>query len=240
MNEKFFRKGPLNAAKNRPSLPSEAELAGVPAADERKTVILDEDLDGVEFEDRVWLYWKRNRNFIVFTVTAAFAIVIGVQAWKMYRANASESLAAAYCAASSPEELAKFAADNSGTTLAAVALLQNADAAYKAGKYPDAEKLYSQAAGGLGGYPLAQRAEIGAAVSAISAGNAENGMAELEKIFKSAAKSAYSAQAGYLLGLAKAQSGKSDEAKAIFKELSGSEQNGIFAILAVQELSNLN
>ena len=27
MNEKFFRKGPLNAAKNRPSLPSEAELA---------------------------------------------------------------------------------------------------------------------------------------------------------------------------------------------------------------------
>ena len=91
MNEKFFRKGPLNAAKNRPSLPSEAELAGVPAADERKTVILDEDLDGVEFEDRVWLYWKRNRNFIVFTITAACAIVIGVQAWKMYRANASES-----------------------------------------------------------------------------------------------------------------------------------------------------
>ena len=31
-----------------------------------------------------------------------------------------------------------------------------------------------------------------------------------------------------------------DEAKAIFKELSGSEQNGIFAILAGQELSNLN
>lgn len=92
----------------------------------------------------------------------------------------------------------------------------------------------------LGVIRLRQRAEIGAAVSAISAGNAENGMAELEKIFKSAAKSAYSAQAGYLLGLAKAQSGKADEAKAIFKELSGSEQNGIFAILAGQELSNLN
>ena len=65
-------------------------------------------------------------------------------------------------------------------------------------------------------------------------------MAELEKIFKGAAKSAYSAQAGYLLGLAKAQSGKTDEAKAIFKELSDSEQNGVFAILAGQELANLN
>lgn len=240
MNEKFFRKGPLNAAKNRPSLPSEAELAGAPAADERKTVILDEDLEGVDLEDRVWLYWKRNRNFIIFTITAAFAIVIGVQAWKIYRASAAESLSAAYCAAATPEELAKFAAENPGTALAGVALLQNADAAYKAGKYAEAEKLYSQSVGGLGNSPLAQRAKIGAAVSAISAGNAENGMAELEKIFKGAAKSAYSAQAGYLLGLAKAQSGKADEAKAIFKELSDSEQNGVFAILAGQELANLN
>lgn len=240
MNEKFFRKGPLNAAKNRPSLPNEAELAGAPAADERKTVILDEDLEGVELEDRVWLYWKRNRNFIVFTITAAFVIVIGVQAWKMYRSGVSESLAAAYSAASMPEELAKFAADNAGTTLAGVALLQNADAAYRDGKYAEAEKLYSQSAAELKGSVLAQRAGIGAAVSAISAGSAESGMAGLEKIFKGGSNPAYSAQAGYLLGLAKAQSGKAEEAKAIFKELSGSDRNGIFAILAERELSNLN
>ena len=62
MSEKFFRKGPQNAAKNKPHIPTDAELASVPASDERKTVILDEDLEGVDLEDRVWLYWKRNRN----------------------------------------------------------------------------------------------------------------------------------------------------------------------------------
>ena len=74
MSEKFFRKGPQNAAKNKPHIPTDEELASVPASDERKTVILDEDLEGVDLEDRAWLYWKRNRNFIIFTIVAAFAI----------------------------------------------------------------------------------------------------------------------------------------------------------------------
>ena len=109
MSEKFFRKGPQNAAKNKPHIPIDEELASVPASDERKTVILDEDLEGVDLEDRVWLYWKRNRNFIIFTIVAAFAIVIGVQGWKMYKASSADTLAAAYAAANTPEKLAEFA-----------------------------------------------------------------------------------------------------------------------------------
>ena len=144
MSEKFFRKGPQNAAKNKPHISTDAELASVPASDERKTVILDEDLEGVDLEDRVWLYWKRNRNFIIFTIVAAFAIVIGVQGWKMYKASSSDTLAAAYAAANTPEKLAEFAKAHSGTTLAGVAQLQNADTAFNAGKFADAQKLYSE------------------------------------------------------------------------------------------------
>ena len=229
MSEKFFRKGPQNAAKNKPHIPTDAELASVPASDERKTVILDEDLEGVDLEDRVWLYWKRNRNFIIFTIVAAFAIVIGVQGWKMYKASSGDTLAAAYAAANTPEKLAEFAKAHSGTTLAGVAQLQNADTAFNAGKF---------AAKNLGEETLAGRAKIGMAMSAISAGDSVKGMEALEKVYKEG--SVYSAQAGYLLGLAKVQNGKVDEAKNLFKEISSNNNNGVFALLANQELSNLN
>ncbi len=238
MSEKFFRKGPQNAAKNKPHIPTDAELASVPASDERKTVILDEDLEGVDLEDRVWLYWKRNRNFIIFTIVAAFAIVIGVQGWKMYKASSGDTLAAAYAAANTPEKLAEFAKAHSGTALAGVAQLQNADTAFNAGKFADAQKLYSEAAKNLGEETLAGRAKIGMAMSAISAGDSAKGMEALEKVYKEG--SVYSAQAGYLLGLAKVQNGKVDEAKNLFKEISSNNNNGVFALLANQELSNLN
>ena len=153
----------------------------------------------------------------------------------MYKASDADTLAAAYAAANTPEKLAEFAKDHNGTTLAGVAQLQNADSAFNAGKFADAQKLYSEAAKNLGSETLAK---IGEAMSAISAGDTAKGMEALDKIYKEG--SVYSAQAGYLLGLAKVQNGKIDEAKNLFKELSSNNNNGVFALLANQELSNLN
>ena len=238
MNDKFFRKGPINSAKNKPTLPSDAELTDAPASDERKTVILDEDLEGVELEDRMWLYWKRNRNFIITTLVIAFALVIGIQSWKMYKSHASQAIENAYLEAQNPQQLEDFAKANGGTTLAGIALLQNADAAFKAGKFADAEKFYNQAADDLGSTILAARAKIGAAMSVLSSGGANKASDMLEKVYKSDA-SEFSAQAGYLLALVKVQSGKKADAESLLKEIAGNAKNGAFAALANQELSNL-
>ena len=56
MSENNFRKGP-HASKNKPPVADVEILAdgSVSSAKERKTVVLDEDLEVVEFEDRVWL-----------------------------------------------------------------------------------------------------------------------------------------------------------------------------------------
>ena len=238
MSDKF-RKGPLNSAKNKPTF-SNPEDVKVAESDERKTVILDEELDNIELEDRVWLYWKRNKSFIVTTVVAAFAIVIGVQSWKMYNAAEKARLSDAYVAASTPEELAKFAADNSGTKLAGLAVLQNADSAFVAGKYSDAQKLYSDAAADLKGTVLAYRANIGAAMSLALGSDATKGADELENIFNAASTpQAYKAQAGFLLGILKLQAGKKDEAKKILTAVADNSQNGVFANLARQEVSNI-
>ena len=102
----------------------------------------------------MWLYWKRNKNFIITTIVAALVIIVGVQSYKLYAANAKAQLANAYAQATTSEELAKFAAENSGKKLAGVALLQNGDKLFSEGKYADAQKAYADAQKDLKGNVL--------------------------------------------------------------------------------------
>jgi len=241
MSENNFRKGP-HSAKNKPTIEEVVEVTSgaVPASDERKTVILDEDLEGVELEDRVWLYWTRNKNFIITTIAAAFAIVIGVQGWKMYVAQKNAALASAYEAATTTQELNEFAKANSGTELAGVAILQNADSLYQQKNFAEAQKYYVDAQKNLSKSILLGRAKLGQAVSIYAAGDTAKGEAALKSIFEDATiAQSYKAQAGYLLGLAQKQSGKIDEAKATFEKVASEKGDGIFARIAQETLSKM-
>lgn len=241
MSDNNFRKGP-HTAKNKPLSAQRSEIidGSVPSSDERKTVILDEDLEGVEFEDKVWLYWIRNKNFILGTVAAAFIIVIGVQGWKLYVANKNAKLASEYEAASTPSQLEEFAKDNSGTKLAGVALIQNADGAYAEGKYDQAQKFYAQAQKDLSKTVLLGRAKLGEAVCMYISGDKEKSESALKSLFDDASiAQTYRAQAGYLLGLAQKQAGKIAEAKETLKKVSEEHGDGIFAQIAQETLSQI-
>lgn len=230
MASEFFRKGP-HAAKNKIS-----NSQDVPNADERATVIADEQLSGVDFDDKVWLYWTRNKNTIIVSVVLAFAIIIGVQSWKVWRASAKQELADAYAAAVSPAQLADFAKANAGTKLAGVALLQNADAAYADAKYAEAQALYAQAKGDLKSTILFGRALVGEAVSQYCT-DAAKGTELLKAAYNTNSIDAvYKAQAGYLFGLALKAQGKTDEAKKIFAAVAENPRGGIFAQLAQRSL----
>ena len=239
MSDNNFRKGP-HASKNKRAAGIENPIEGiVPESDERKTVVLDEDLEGVEFEDRVWLYWKRNKTFLLTSIALAFAVVIGVQSYKMYRAKARSDLAAAYCAAATPEQLAQFAAKNSGKALAGVALLQNGDTFYSEGKFAEAQKAYDAAAKPLAGTELEGRALIGAA-ACVCAQDASKGAEAFKAVFENKnIDAAYSAQAGYLFGLACRKVGKTAEAKDAFKKVSQDAAAGFFGQLAQDALSKM-
>lgn len=241
MSDNNFRKGP-HASKNKP-FETDVEVvtdATVPSSDERKTVVLDEDLDGVEFEDRVWLYWKRNKTSLITSIAAAFAIIICVQGFKMYRANAQVRLANEYALAQTPEQLAKFAAENAGKKLAGVALLQNADKLYSEGKFAEAQKIYVQAESDLGGTILEGRALIGEA-ACVSVQDTAKGIDLFKKVASNASiDPSYKAQAAYLLGLTYQQTGKKDEAKAAFKSVIDNANSGYFGKLAENSLANIN
>ena len=235
MAKDFFKKGP-HAAKNKVKV-VDAEV--VSDADERKTVILDEELDGVEFDDKVWLYWTRNKKSIITSVVMAFAIIIGVQSYKLYKTSSENALAQAYSAATTEAELADFAKANAGTTLAGVALLQNADSLYANGKYAEAEKLYAQAKADLKSTILFGRAMLGEAVCAYSLD--KNKGIELFKIAynTSTMNPVFKAQAGYMLGLSLKDQGKIDEARAILTSVANDAQGGYFAQLANSSLMSM-
>lgn len=241
MSDKNFRKGPhASRAKQKLEDIVSADAGVVPSSDERKTVVLDEDLEGVEFDDRVWLYWKRNKTFLITSIVLAFAVVIGVQSFKMYRKAVKNALAAEYAMATTPEQLAKFAKENSGKALAGVALLQNADTFYADGKFVDAQKTYQEASKPLVGTVLEGRALLGEAMS-VCAQDVAKGAEALKAVFENAKiDSAYKAQAGYLLGLAYRQLGKTAEAKDVLKKVSADKNSGYYARLAEESLSKIN
>jgi len=233
MADKFFRKGP-HAAKNKI-----VDVETVPESDERKTVILDEQLDGVEFDDKVWLYWSRNKTSIITTVVLAFAIIIGVQSFKLYKEHSAQTLADAYSAASTPAQLEAFAADNSGTSLAGAAYLQNADAAYSKGDVAAALGLYSKAKKDLSSTVLYGRALLGEALCLYAQDKAK-GLSALESVYaQTSIAGAYKEQAGYLLGVAYKSAGKTDAAKKVLAEVAQSPKAGIFGRLAQQTLMTM-
>ncbi len=237
MSDSNFRKGP-HASRAKQKL--EEVEAAVSQADERKTVVLDEDLEGVEFEDKMWLYWKRNKTFIITSIALAFAIVIGVQSFKMYVASAKTALANKYAQANTPAELEKFASENSGKTLAGVALLQNADTLYADGKYVESQKAYDNSQKELSGTVLEGRAMLGAAASVL-AQDLKKGIDALKSVYSNTSIDAtYNAQAGYLLGLAYRQVGNIDEAKSTLKKISENKSSGYFGRLAEESLSKIN
>ncbi len=235
MAEKSFRKGP-HAAKNKVGIVDEQS---VPNADERKTVILDEQLDGVEFDDKVWLYWTRNKKSIITSVVLAFAIIIGVNGWKAYKVASEQALALAYSQVSTPAQLSEFAKEHAGTTLAGVALLQCADSAYADEKFADAQKLYADAKVELASTILFGRALLGEATCAYSVDKAK-GLELFKVVYNTASlNDVYRAQAGYMLALALRDQGKSDEAKQILTAVSDNPKGGFFAQSARSALMSM-
>ena len=232
-------RGP-HQAKNKPVLDSSIFGAGsisvqnpdVSAADERKTVILDEDLEGLEFEDKVWLYWRRNKNFIVLLITLAFVFIVGSNAWKLYVRSSKNALAEEFAAASTFDARADFSKANVNTPAAGVALVQNADILFADGKFKEAAENYKTAAGYLKSGVLFGRASLGEAVSLLKGGEAEAGKAALLALSKNYSAGAYSAEAAYHLGVLALSGGDSAAAEAYFEDVQKNPNAGNWAYLA--------
>ncbi len=239
-NKPFPKAGDLSSGD--PKVVSDPIMGeSISVSDERKTVILDEDLEGLEFEDKAWLYWKRNKTFIITMIVLVFAIIVGVKGWKIYKSDSFNSLASAYEKASTSEQLEAFAKANSGTALAGVALLQNADALYEAKDYAKAAETYKAACADLDGQVLLGRALLGQAMSVAQSGKSADGKKLLDDIAANKDLSgAYRAEAAFNSAMISLSGGDAKTAKEMLEKIIANPQSAYWAQAAQNALDTID
>lgn len=187
-----------------------------PAGDDRNLVIVDEDFAQADSEDRLWLFWERNRDRIIGGTTA---VVVGLIAWfavQSWLESRAESLRSAYADVRDDAGRAAFAAEHPGEVLSAVALLEVADNLKSAGK--PAVAAYDAAAAAAEAAPatpavraIGWRARLYAGLLAQDAG-APDAVGRLSQVASGDGPDAIRGQA--MLALARASLAKSDVAGA--------------------------
>lgn len=184
-----------------------------------------------EFRLKVETFWEKNRSFIFLCVLLVLVAILGREAWQYYRASQERAVQEAYAKVERVEDLPKFAEANRGHTLAGVALLRVADAAYEKNDFRSAATTYQKAADELDGVvALKTRARLGAAMSQLASGDtgpAETALKALKD--DTAALATLRAEAAFHLATLAHDAGRTDEATQLLEEVSKIEANGLWA-----------
>lgn len=190
-----------------------------PAGDDRNLVVVDATT-AVTFEDKVNLFWKKNRTLVYILCVAIVVAILAKWGYEEMAKGKDLDVQKEYAAATTPEQLKTFAAAHPDHNLGAVAQIRIADDAYKAGKAADAAAAYDKAASIIKTGPLAARAQLGAAVSKVQSGKATEGSAELKKLVDDTNQvKAVRAEAGYYLTSLAIEAGDATQAQKLVDQL---------------------
>jgi len=169
-----------------------------------------------------WLkrIWEQNRNAVYVLCGLVLAGIIAKGIWHYIAEQQEAEVGQEYAAAATPEMLKAFAAAHEGKSLAGVAELQLADAAYAEGRAADAVTAYQKAIAALPAGAFTSRARLGLAISEIQAGRGPEGEEALRQLagdpnqFKSVRS-----EAAYQLAVLAAAGGRAEELKRLAEQL---------------------
>ncbi len=116
------------------------------ADDDRNLVVVDEDFANADAEDRLWLFWERNKTVIVRSITSVVVGVLAFLAFYFWKEAQREALGEAYVACQDDTSRRAFAAAHPKEPLAAIALIEVADELRRKNKLDEAAKTYDEAA----------------------------------------------------------------------------------------------
>lgn len=202
--------------------------------DDRNLVVVDKDFADADVEDRVWLFWKRNRATIIAAIIIVCAAVLGNTLYQFWQVRHLENVQQAYLTADTPEAMLAFVKEYGKEPLGAIAQVQLADIAYEGGRFEEAAAGYAQALNAIEVPELAQRARLGEAIALIRAGK-DPSYTKLAALAQDAlALDAYRAQAAYQLAVLAAQAKDYAGARAWIEQIAALPYAGTWALQAQQ------
>lgn len=189
------------------------------AGDDRNPVPQDGSA-ALSFEDKVHEFWRTNQNLVLGTCAVVVLAILAKGGWDYMQRQKDLNIGAAYAAATSTEQLKRFAEENRSHPLGAVAELRVADEAYAGGKSADAIAGYDRVIAMLEDGPLADRARLGRALAMIQGARTADGTAELQKLSNDVKQlKAVRAEAAYHLASLAATSGNATEVQTLAEQL---------------------
>lgn len=189
-----------------------------------------------DFATDVHQFWEKNRAIVLTICAAILLTIVGYQGLQYFNAMRDENAREEYAkAAGAPDRLAKFADEHAAHPLAAIALLQLADAKYSAGDYAAALTGYQKAIAALTNSTLKARAQLGAAVSRLSSGDQAGAESDLKTLSADVkADKNIRAEAAYHLATVANESGRTDDVRQWLNEVDKIDATGVWAQRATQ------
>ena len=160
--------------------------ATVPLTDDPNALKPDDDIPEADFEDRVLLYWERNRkNIMISLVMGATALVL-YHLLFLFMDRREKSIGEAFNKCEDASAFVAFADEYSGHQLASAAFLKAANLSFEKGQYTESANYFEKALGQFTDDVLMSgRARLGMAMSKIGQNALEDGVQMLETIASS-------------------------------------------------------
>jgi predicted negative regulator of RcsB-dependent stress response len=198
-----------------------------PVKGDDRNLVAVENGNATTFEEKLLVFWKKNRNTVVVVIIAGIATIVGRGWWHWYVDGKERETRAAYGLAETIEQKAAFARENAGHPTAALALLEVADDAFARADYNRAASDYRDAAVALADPVLKARARLAEGVAGIRAGSGETAFATLLAVAEdSTAPEALRCEAWFQIAAARFAAGQNTEAKEALDQLEKIDSTG--------------
>lgn len=209
---------------SNPSTPSTPPASG----DDRNLVQAQPVVPG--FEERLQAFWSKNSKTILVVCTIVLLAIIGRGAVELLASRKERSIASAYAAATTNDQLKGFIAGHSGHALAGIAHLRLADEAYTAGRFIEARGDYEKAAAVLKTGPFAGRVRLGVALSKFNAGDTTGAETDLRALADDVTQlKSVRGEAAYHLASLAATAGRTEEATRLTEQVMTIDPTGMWS-----------
>lgn len=194
--------------------------------DERNLIDI-EDSVSLSFEDRVNIYWKENKGFLVGCILVLFLITVGYQGMRIVKEQMEAAIQTEYAEADANGTLNEFARTYSDKALGGFAALTVADQAYTDNDFETAYEFYTLAESALTEPILAGRARTGLAFALYQSGKIDEGLSLLKAITNdNTLAEAIRIEAAYHLAIEAHTAGRKAEFSSYATQINNSEFAG--------------